>query len=63
MKGYLDDCIVIYDKNKTNGEYQVGSGRVMTVTHDSPFANDIVSQSNAESQEENIRKSLKDINA
>lgn len=32
-----------------NGKYQVGSGRVVTVAHDSPFINDSISQPNAKS--------------
>ena len=32
-----------------NGKYQVGSGRVVTVAHDSPFINDSISQPNANS--------------
>ena len=34
-----------YAMQKMNGSYQVGSGRVVTVTHDNPFIDDIVTQS------------------
>ena len=54
---YLPDDIptknkIVYDKKKMNGKYQVGSGRVVTLTHDSPFIykDDTTSESN--SQEE-----------
>lgn len=30
---------MIYDKQKMNGKYQVGSGRIVTITQDTPFAN------------------------
>ena len=45
LQSYLDGTTVVYDKKKTNGTYQVGSGRVVTVTHDTPFVEDIVAQS------------------
>lgn len=41
---YLKGCVIVYDKQKMNGKYQVGSGRVVTVTHDTPFIKDTVSQ-------------------
>ena len=44
LRSYLDGTTVVYDKKKTNGTYQVGSGRVVTVTHDTPFVEDIVPQ-------------------
>ena len=39
---YLPDDIltknkIVYDKKKMNGKYQVGSGRIVTITHDNPF--------------------------
>ena len=37
LQSYLDSNTVVYDKKKTNGKYQVGSGRIVTVTHDTPF--------------------------
>lgn len=37
LKSYLNGCKIIYDKAKMNGKYQVGSGRVVTFTHDTPF--------------------------
>ena len=45
LKGYLERNEVVYDKTKMNGKYQVGSGRIVTVTHDTPFIEDIVPQS------------------
>ncbi len=40
---YLDECEIIYDKKKMNGKYQVGSGRVVTFTHDTPFIDNSIS--------------------
>lgn len=45
LQSYLKNNTVVYDKKKTNGKYQVGSGRIVTVTHDTPFVEDIVAQS------------------
>lgn len=42
---YLKGCEIIYDKKKMNGRYQVGSGRVVTFTHDTPFINNSISDS------------------
>ena len=39
---YLNDNEVVYSKKEMNGRYQVGSGRIVTVTHDTPFIEDIV---------------------
>ena len=44
LRGYLEKNEVVYDKTKMNGRYQVGSGRIVTVTHDTPFIEDIISQ-------------------
>jgi hypothetical protein len=44
FQDYLSKCEVVYDKTKMNGKYQVGSGRVVTVTHDTPFIEDIIPQ-------------------
>lgn len=44
LQSYLNSNTVVYDKKKTNGKYQVGSGRIVTVTHDTPFVEDIVPQ-------------------
>lgn len=44
LKNYLEDCEIIYSKKEMNGKYQVGSGRVMAVTHDTPFIEDIVTE-------------------
>lgn len=46
LKSYLNGCQIIYDKAKMNGKYQVGSGRVVTFTHDTPF-NANVAQGNS----------------
>ena len=52
---YLPDDIltknkIVYDKKKMNGKYQVGSGRVVTITHDNPFIykDDTTSESNSQ---------------
>ena len=45
LKSYLGKNEIVYDKTKMNGKYQVGSGRIVTVTHDTPFIEDIIPQS------------------
>jgi len=47
FNAYLDDCEIIYDKKKMNGRCQVGSGRVVTFTHDTPFINNSISQNDS----------------
>ena len=42
LRGYLESNEVVYDKTKMNGKYQVGSGRIVAVTHDTPFIEDII---------------------
>ena len=37
LKTYLANNEIVYDKAKMNGKYQVGSGHIVTVTHDNPF--------------------------
>ena len=44
----------------TNGEYQVGSGRIVAVTHDNPFVNDSISQKESNSQEGKLQSKLSD---
>ena len=44
LETYLTKNEIVYDKKKMNGKYQVGSGRIVTVTHDTPFIEDIISQ-------------------
>ena len=44
LEAYLENNTVVYDKAKMNGRYQVGSGRIVTVTHDTPFIEDIIPQ-------------------
>ncbi|MBQ8000123.1 MAG: hypothetical protein IJ298_02760 [Ruminococcus sp.] len=41
---YLENNEVVYDKKKMNGKYQVGSGRIVAITHDIPFINNTISQ-------------------
>ena len=41
---YLRGNEVVYSKKEMNGRYQVGSGRIVTVTHDTPFIEDIVTE-------------------
>ena len=59
LQDYLSKNEVVYDKKEMNGKYQVGSGRIVTVTHDTPFIEDIVPQENAKSQEKSVKKQLK----
>ena len=42
---YLNNNEIVYDKRKMNGKYQVGSGRIVTVTRDTPFINYIIPDS------------------
>lgn len=42
LSSYLKQNEVVYDRKKMNGKYQVGSGRIVTVTHDTPFIKDTV---------------------
>ncbi len=51
LNKYLEKNEVVYDKKKMNGKYQVGSGRIVTITHDTPFINNILSQ-----QDEDVNK-------
>ena len=44
ISNYLKNNEVVYDKSKMNGRYQVGSGRIVAVTHDTPFIDDTVAQ-------------------
>ena len=37
LKHYLESNEIVYNKKKMNGTYQVGSGRSVTFTHDTPF--------------------------
>ncbi len=46
LSKYLANNEVVYDKKKMNGKYQVGSGRIVTFTHDTPFINDTIPQPN-----------------
>ena len=46
---------VVYDKTKMNGKYQVGSGRIVTVTHDTPFIEDIIPQT-----DESVKREFSD---
>ena len=41
---YLKGCVIVYDKQEMNGKHQVGSGRAVTVTHDTPFIKGTVPQ-------------------
>ncbi len=42
LENYLRNNEVVYSKKEMNGRYQVGSGRIVTVTHDTPFIENIV---------------------
>lgn len=52
LSKYLEKNEVVYDKQKMNGRYQVGSGRIVTFTHDTPFINNSIPNS-PESVKEN----------
>ena len=52
---YLNDCEIVYSKKEMNGKYQVGSGRIVTVTHDTPFISNSIAHS-AEKSTENIKR-------
>ena len=43
FKKYLSDSEIVYNKKEMNGRYQVGSGRVVTFTHNTPFINTSIS--------------------
>ena len=43
-----------------NGKYQVGSGRIVTVTHDTPFIEDIISQDSESVKSEDVLYSDRD---
>lgn len=53
LKKYLSGCEIVYDKQTMNGKCQVGSGCVITFTHDTPF---IVQEDNttAESKSQGV---------
>ena len=61
LKDYLTKNTVVYDKNKMNGKYQVGSGRIVAVTHDTPFVDISVSQTTEKinPQNENSSKNIR----
>ncbi len=48
---YLRDNEVVYDKKKMNGRYQVGSGRIVTFTHDTPFIDNSILDSDEKVKE------------
>ncbi len=52
LSRYLKVNEVVYDKKKMNGKYQVGSGRIVTFTHDTPFIEDSLSHPYSESNDE-----------
>ena len=58
LKGYLNSNEIVYDKKQMNGKYQVGSGRIVTVTHDTPFIEYIVTQDGNRSQEDVLKQQL-----
>lgn len=51
LSNYLNNNEIVYDKKKMNGKYQVGSGRIVTFTHDTPFISNSLSYSNDESND------------
>ncbi len=54
FKRYIEKTEVVYDKKKMNGKYQVGSGRVVTFTHDTPFISDIIPESEESVKEKQL---------
>ncbi len=46
LSKYLANNEVVYDKKIMNGKYQVGSGRIVTFTHETPFINNTIPQPN-----------------
>ena len=38
-----ENILIVGNKNKMNGKYQVVSGRIVTFTHDIPFIEDSIS--------------------
>lgn len=44
LEKYLQNNEVVYSKKEMNGKYQVGSGRIVTITHDTPFIEDIIAE-------------------
>ncbi len=53
LKKYLSDCEIVYNKKEMNGRYQVGSGRVVTFTHDTPFISISISDPSESVKSEN----------
>jgi hypothetical protein len=54
---------VVYDKKEMNGKYQVGSGRVVAVSHDTPFIEGIIPQGHDPVKRENsdgVKKQVED---
>ena len=49
LASYLKNNEIVYDKKKMNGKYQVGSGRIVTFTHDTPFINNSIPNSEQKS--------------
>jgi len=43
LEKYLGKNEVVFDKKAMNGKYQVGSGRIVTFTHDTPFIDNSIS--------------------
>lgn len=54
LQTYLKNNEVVYDKKKMNGKYQVGSGRIVTFTHDTPFINNSISETAEKNTAENV---------
>lgn len=57
------DGIDDYDKKKVNGKYQVGSGRVVAITHDTPFISNSIpdSEEKSNSFSEKIRNFISEV--
>lgn len=54
-KSGINSVKVSAKQKKMNGKYQVGSGRVVTFTHDTPFIENNATTDSAASQEENTK--------
>ena len=58
LKKYLSGCEIVYDKQTMNVKCQVGSGCIITFTHDTPF---IVQEDNTTSESKSQEVSDKKI--
>lgn len=60
LKKYLSGCEIVYDKQTMNGKCQVGSGCIITFTHDTPF---IVQEENTTAESKSQEVSDKELDS